>query len=104
MFKAIILAASAAFTLTVASVPMAHAGSWTTHWTGPQGGVYEGDGNCFNGACQSSGSFTGPYGGVWHHSGNAHHVAPGQWVGERTIVGPGGRTWQNSWTWRARSN
>ena len=33
-----------------------------------------------------------------------NQVAPGQWAGERTIVGPGGRTWQNSWTWRARSN
>ena len=38
-----------------------------------------------------------PDGGVWHHSGNAHQVAPGQWAGERTIVGPGGQTWQNSW-------
>jgi hypothetical protein len=104
MFKAIILTASAAFALTVASVPTAQAGSWKAHWTGPRGGVYEGGGNCVNGACKSSGSFTGPYGGVWHHSGNAHQVAPGQWTGERTIVGPGGNTWQNSWTWRAGNN
>jgi len=102
MFKATIFTASAA--LIAASVPSAEAGSWTTHWTGPQGGVYEGSGKCFSGACESSGTFTGPYGGVWHHSGDAHQVAPGQWAGDRTIVGPGGNTWQNSWTWRAGNN
>ena len=101
MLKAIILTASAAFALTVATAPAAQAGSWTTRWSGPHGGVYEGAGNCSNGACQASGTFIGPYGGVWHHSGNAHQVAPGQWAGERTIVGPGGHTWHNSWTWHA---
>lgn len=98
--KAMILAASAALAVT-AAVPAADAGSWTTRWTGPQGGVYEGSGGCFNGACRSAGTFTGPYGGVWHHTGNAHQIAPGEWAGERTITGPGGRTWQNSWSWRS---
>ncbi len=101
MLKAKLLAASAALLVTASA---ADAGSWTSRWTGPRGGVYEGGGNCFNGACQNSGTFTGPYGGVWRHSGNAHQVAPGQWAGERTIVGPGGHTWQNSWTWRAQGN
>ena len=100
MTKAIMLAASAAIAL-VATAPAAEAGSWTSRWTGPRGGVYQGGGNCFNGACQSSGTFTGPNGGVWRHSGNAHEVAPGQWAGDRTITGPGGHTWQNSWTWHS---
>lgn len=104
MMKAMILTASMALLLTSAGVPAAQAGGWTTRWTGPRGGVYEGGGNCFNGACRSSGTLTGPYGGVWHRSSNAHQLAPGQWAGEHTIVGPGGRTWQNSWTWRAQGN
>jgi hypothetical protein len=99
--KMAILAASAVLVLTAIPVSAAQAGSWTTRWTGPAGGTYEGSGNCATGACQASGTFTGPHGGVWRHSGNAHEVAPGQWAGERTIVGPGGRTWQNSWTWRS---
>jgi hypothetical protein len=98
--KAMVLAASAAIALTAFTVPAAQAGNWTTRWTGPHGGVYEGSGGCSNGTCQSSGTFTGPRGGAWHHSGNAHQVAPGQWAGEGTIVGPGGGTWQHSWTWR----
>ena len=101
MMKAMILAASAALAVTAATGSTAQAGSWTTRWTGPQGGVYQGGGNCFNGACQNAGTFTGPNGGVWRHSGNAHQVAPGQWAGERTITGPGGHTWQNSWTWQS---
>jgi hypothetical protein len=101
MMKAMILAASAALAVTAATASTAQAGSWTTRWTGPQGGVYQGGGNCFNGACRSAGTFTGPYGGVWHQSGNAHQVAPGEWTGERTITGPGGHAWQNSWTWRS---
>ena len=103
MIKTITLAASAALAL-IATAPVAQAGSWTTRWTGPMGGVYQGGGSCANGACQGSGTFTGPNGGVWHHSGNAHQVAPGQWAGERTITGPGGHTWQNSWTWRSGAN
>ena len=103
MIKAITLAASAALAL-IATAPVAQAGSWTTRWTGPMGGVYQGGGSCANGACQGSGTCTGPNGGVWHHSGNAHQVAPGQWAGERTITGPGGHTWQNSWTWRSGAN
>jgi hypothetical protein len=99
--RVLILAATGALAITVTTVSTAEAGSWTTHWTGPAGGVYEGNGSCDNGACKSAGTFTGPQGGVWHHSGNAHQVAPGQWAGDRTLVGPGGRTWQNSWTWRA---
>jgi hypothetical protein len=95
------LAAAAALALTAIPVSAAEAGSWTTRWTGPAGGTYEGSGSCATGACQGSGTFTGPHGGVWRHTGNAHEVAPGQWAGERTIVGPGGRTWQNSWTWRS---
>jgi len=101
MMKAMILAASAAIAATAATVPAADAGDWTTRWTGPQGGVYQGGGGCFNGACRSAGTFTGPYGGVWHQSGSAHQVAPGAWAGERTITGPGGHTWQNAWTWRS---
>jgi hypothetical protein len=100
MTKVFILAASAA-TVLVATVPAAEAGSWTSRWTGPRGGVYQGGGSCFNGACQSSGKFTGPNGGVWNQSGNARQIAPGQWAGERTITGPGGHTWQNSWTWHS---
>jgi hypothetical protein len=102
MMKAVIMAASATLALTVATASAAEAGSWTTRWTGPRGGVYEGSGNCANGACEASGTFTGPLGGVWHHQGNLHQVAPGQWAGERTITGPDGRTWQNSWTWRSQ--
>jgi len=101
MMKASMLVASASFVLAVAAVNPAQAGSWTTRWTGPHGGVYEGGGNCASGACQGSGTFTGPNGGVWHQTGNLHQVAPGQWAGERTIVGPNGGTWQNSWTWRS---
>ena len=104
MMKARILTASAAFVLTAVTASAAQAGSWSTRWTGPLGGVYEGSGNCANGACQSSGTFTGPNGRVWHHSGNAHQVAPRQWAGEGTLVGPGGRTWQNSWTWHGGGN
>jgi hypothetical protein len=95
--KATILAAVAALGLTAA--PAAQAGTWTTHWTGPHGGVYQGGGNCNGGVCQASGTFTGPNGGVWKHSGTAHEVAPGQWAGEGTVTGPGGGTWQHSWTW-----
>lgn len=98
-----ILGVATALALTM-TVSAAEAGSWTTRWTGPAGGVYEGSGNCTNGACQASGTFTGPQVGVWHHQGNAHQVAPGQWAGERTITGPGGRTWQNSWTWHGGGN
>jgi hypothetical protein len=97
--KTMISAGLAALALTAAAASAAQAGSWTTHWTGPFGGVYQGNGNCNNGVCQSSGSFTGPNGGVWKHSGNAHEVAPGQWGGDRTVVGPNGYTWQHSWTW-----
>jgi hypothetical protein len=92
-----------ALAIAVTTVSTAQAGTWTTHWTGPLGGVYEGTGSCDKGTCQSTGTFTGPQGGVWHHSGNAHQVAPGQWAGDRTLVGPGGRTWQNSWTSRSGS-
>jgi uncharacterized protein (DUF2147 family) len=101
MMKSIIAAVSAALALGVATAGAAEAGNWTARWTGPRGGVYEGSGSCGNGACQSSGTFTGPNGGVWHHTGNSHQVAPGEWAGEHSIVGPGGNTWQNSWTWRA---
>ncbi len=101
--KAMIVAASAALMLTTGAAPAAEPGSWSTHWTGPRGGVYEGGGKCANGTCQSSGTFAGPYDGVWHHSGNAHQVAPGQWAGEGQITAPGGGTLQHSWTWhRAR--
>lgn len=93
--KLTILAASAVLMLSTA----VQAGEWSTRWTGPNGGVYEGSGRCSNGACQSSGTFTGPLGGVWHHSGDAHQVAPGQWGGEGKLVGPNGGTWQHSWTW-----
>lgn len=96
--------ASAAFILTTANVSAAQAGSWTTRWTGPRGGIYEGSGSCDSGTCQRSGTFTGPYGGVWRHSGNAHQVAPGQWAGEGSIVGPGGGRWQHSWTWHNGGN
>jgi hypothetical protein len=101
--KAMILTFSTALALTLAT-PAAEAGSWTTKWTGPRGGVYEGNGSCLNGACKASGTFTGPNGGVWHHDSNAHRVEQGQWAGEHTITGPGGRTWQNSWTWRTQDN
>ena len=101
MMKATVLAVSAALAFTAAAAPAAEAGSWTTRWSGPQGGTYEGGGNCFNGACRSAGTFTGPFGGVWHQSGNAHQVAPGEWAGERTITGPGGGTWHHAWTWRS---
>ena len=97
--KLAILAAAAAFAFTTAAVPAAQAGSWSTRRTGPLGGVYQGQGNCANGACESSGTYTGPNGGVWHHSGSAHQTAPGQWAGEGRLVGPGGGTWQNSWSW-----
>ena len=103
MMKTIILAASTALALTVAA-PAAEAGNWTSHWTGPQGGTYEGGGECANGACRTSGTFTGPMGGVWHHTGNLHQTGPGEWAGERTLVGPGGRTWHNSWTWHSGGN
>jgi hypothetical protein len=97
--KALFLSASAALALAVTSASAAQAGSWTTHWTGPHGGVYEGSGNCAGGTCQSSGTFTGPQGGVWRHNGTAHQTGPGQWAGEHTLVGPGGGHWQNAWTW-----
>jgi hypothetical protein len=98
--KSAILAALAAFSLTAMTASAADAGSWTTHWTGPAGGVYEGAGSCNDGVCKSSGTFTGPNGGVWRHAGNAHMVAPGQWAGEGSLTGPGGRTWQHQWTWQ----
>jgi hypothetical protein len=97
--KATIVAASAALMLTAAAASAAEPGSWSTRWTGPHGGVYEGSGKCADGACQGSGTFIGPHGGVWHHTGNAHQVAPGQWTGEGQIVAPGGGTLQHSWTW-----
>jgi hypothetical protein len=97
--KTTILAAYAALMLSTAAASAAEPGSWSTHWTGPHGGVYEGSGKCTDGACQSSGTFSGPHGGVWHHSGNAHQVAPGKWAGEGQVVGPAGGTWQHSWTW-----
>jgi hypothetical protein len=97
--KATIRAASAVLMLSTAAASATEPGSWSTRWTGPHGGVYEGSGKCTDGACQSSGTFTGPHGGVWHHSGNAHQVAPGQWTGEGQVVGPAGGTWQHSWTW-----
>ena len=99
MMKALTLATCASFALAASTISSAQAGSWTTRWTGPHGGVYEGSGNCASGACQGSGTFTGPNGRVWRQTGNLHQVAPGQWAGERTIVGPNGGTWQNSWTW-----
>ena len=80
--RSLILTAAAALTLTTAAASAAEPGSWSTRWTDPHGGTYEGGGKCTNGTCQSSGTFTGPYGGVWHHSGNAHQVAPGRWSGE----------------------
>jgi hypothetical protein len=98
----ILIAATAIATSVTFSA--AQAGSWTTHWTGPSGGVYEGSGSCANGACQSAGTFTGPRGGVWRHSGDAHQIAPGQWAGNGKLVGPAGGTWQHSWTWHAGSN
>ena len=58
--KATIFAASAVLMLSTT----AQAGDWSTRWTGPNGGAYEGSGKCSNGACQSSGTFTGPHGGV----------------------------------------
>jgi hypothetical protein len=97
--KAMILAASAVLALSAVSVTAAQAETWTLHWIGPKGGVYEGGGKCINGVCESSGTFTGPYGGVWHHSGSSHQVAPGQWAGEGQLVGPAGGSWHNSWTW-----
>jgi hypothetical protein len=93
--KATMLAASAALMLSTA----AYAGDWSTHWRGPSGGTYEGNGGCSNGACQSSGTFIGPLGGVWHHAGTAHQVGPGRWAGEGKLVGPNGGTLQHSWTW-----
>ena len=93
--KAMLLAASAAIMLATS----AHAGDWSTRWTGPNGGTYEGNGGCAGGVCRSAGTFTGPYGGVWHHSGGAHQVAPGQWAGEGKVIAPNGGTWQHSWTW-----
>jgi hypothetical protein len=93
--KVMMLAASAALMLSTA----AHAGDWSTHWTGPNGEAYEGNGACASGACQSSGKFIGPLGGVWHHAGTAHQVGRGQWAGEGKLVGPNGGTWQHSWTW-----
>ena len=59
------LALAAALAL---AAPAAHAGSWTSKWTGPHGGVYEGGGDCDNGACKAAGTFTGPFGGVWKHA------------------------------------
>jgi hypothetical protein len=102
MAKTMVLVAT--FAASIATASGAQAGSWTTRWTGPRGGVYDGSGNCSHGACESSGTFTGPFGGVWHHSGNLRQIAPGQWAGERTIVSPDGRSWQNSWTWRSQAN
>ena len=104
MMKASLLCAVGTAIISIAMGSSAEAGSWTTRWTGPGGGVYEGNGNCQNGGCQASGTFTGPAGGLWRHSGNAHRIAPGEWAGEHTITSPGGRTWQNSWTWRAGSS
>jgi hypothetical protein len=98
--KAMIVATSAALMLTTATANAAEpGGSWSTRWTGPLGGLYEGNGKCADGACRSSGTFTGPHGGVWHHNGNAHQVAPGEWSGQGQIVAPGGGTLQHSWTW-----
>jgi hypothetical protein len=101
MMKSMIVAASAVLALSVATAQAAEAGSWSTRWTGPRGGTYEGGGNCAGGTCQSAGTFTGPYGGVWHHNGTSHQTAPGQWAGEHTVTGPGGNSWQNNWTWHA---
>jgi hypothetical protein len=97
--NAMIVTASAALMLSTAAASAAEPGSWSTHWSGLHGGVYDGSGKCAGGVCQSSGTFTGPYGGVWRHSGNAHQVAPGQWTGEGQITGPAGGTLQHSWTW-----
>ena len=97
--KAMILATLVALMLTTAAASAAEPGGWSTRWTGPHGGTYEGSGKCVNGTCQNNGTFTGPYGGVWRHSGNAHQVAPGQWSGEGQITGPAGGTVQHSWTW-----
>jgi hypothetical protein len=102
--KVTILAASIALVLSTAAAAAAEPGSWSTRWTGPYGGVYEGNGKCSDGTCQSNGTFTGPHGGIWHHSGNAHQVAPGQWAGEGQVVGPRGGTWQHSWTWHRAEN
>jgi hypothetical protein len=100
MMKAAIFTALAALAFNAATLSAAEAGSWTTRWTGPAGGVYQGNGGCNGGVCQNSGTFTGPNGGVWHHTGNAHMVAPGQWAGDGSVTGPGGRTWQHQWTWQ----
>ena len=89
--KAAILAALSAVALNAATSSAEEAGSWTTRWTGPAGGVYQGSGGCNNGACQSAGTFTGPNGGVWHHAGNAHMVGPGAM----------GRRWLGDWAGRA---
>jgi hypothetical protein len=97
--KAIFVAATAALMLSTAAASAAEPGSWSAHWTGPHGGVYEGSGKCADGVCQSSGTFTGPYGGVWHHTGNAHQTAPGQWTGEGQLTTPAGGTLQHSWIW-----
>ena len=47
--KTTILAASAALMLSTAAASAAEPGSWSTRWTGPHGGVYEGSGKCADG-------------------------------------------------------
>ena len=95
--KTAMLAAAA----LVLAASAAEAGNWTTKWTGPHGGVYQGEGSCDAGACKASGTFTGPFGGVWKHSGSAHRVADGQWTGSGEITGPNGQVLHHSWTWSA---
>jgi hypothetical protein len=75
--KATMLAVLTVLMLSTAT----HAGDWSTYWTGPNGGAYEGSGKCSNGVCQSSGTFTGPLGGVWHHSGESHLASRPRTVG-----------------------
>jgi hypothetical protein len=83
------------------AAPAAEAGTWTTKWTGPHGGAYEGGGACDNGDCKAAGTFTGPLGGVWKHAGTAHRTAAGKWEGAGEITGPNGQTLHHQWTWSA---
>jgi hypothetical protein len=91
--KTLALAAALAF-----AAPAAQAGTWTTKWTGPHGGVYEGGGACENGACKAAGTFTGPFGGVWKHAGTAHKTGAG-WEGAGDVTGPNGQIFHHQWSW-----
>ena len=83
------------------AAPAAEAGTWTTDWTGPNGGSCKGAGSCDNGDCKASGTFTGPFGGVWKHAGTAHRVATGKWEGGGDVTGPNGQVFHHQWTWSA---